>query len=182
MTSPVRPADLDAVPAQPVPVVLALGSNLGDSAATLTSAVAVLDDVDSLTVDRVSPVVQTAPVGGPDQGDYLNAVVLAVTTLSPHQLLAAVHVVEAAHGRTRETRWGARTLDVDVIAYGELVCAGERLEVPHPRAHERAFVLVPWAAVDPDAVLPGPHGGRVNDLAAAAPDAVGVRPTAVQIR
>lgn len=182
MTSPVRPVDLDAVPGEPVPVVLALGSNLGDRTATLASAVSALDGVHGLTVERVSPVVETAPVGGPEQDDYLNAVVLAVTTLSPHALLTAVQEVETAFGRVRHVRWGARTLDVDVVTYADLVCVGERLELPHPRAYQRAFVLVPWAAVDARAVLPGPRGGRVTELAGAAPDAAGVRSTTVQIR
>lgn len=179
MTSPVRAVDLYATPVQPVHVVLALGSNLGDRAATLASAVAALVSVDGLAVGTSSPVVETDPVGGPDQADYLNAVLVGTTTLSPHDLLAATQSVEDAHGRERGIRWGPRTLDVDIVAYGDLVCTGERLEVPHPRAHLRAFVLTPWAAVEPDAVLPGPRGGRVADLAASAPDAGGLRPSPV---
>lgn len=162
-----------AVPA--VPVVLALGSNLGDREATLRSAVGSLRRVAGLAVERVSPVVETDPVGGPEQGDYLNAVVTGRTTLAAHALLAACQQVEHAHDRVRETHWGPRTLDIDVIAYGTTVSDDAALTLPHPRAHERAFVLVPWQQVDPDAVLPGPNGGPVPRLAAAAPDRAGVR-------
>jgi 2-amino-4-hydroxy-6-hydroxymethyldihydropteridine diphosphokinase len=182
MTSPVRAVDLDAVPASATHVVLALGSNLGDRAATLTSAVADLDAVEGLVVEAVSPVVETDPVGGPEQDDYLNAVVVGATTLSPHALLSAARSVEVAHGRVHRTHWGARTLDVDVITYGDLVSRGGRLELPHPRAHQRAFVLLPWASLEPDAVLPGPGGGRVAELAAAAGDASGTRETDVRLR
>jgi 2-amino-4-hydroxy-6-hydroxymethyldihydropteridine diphosphokinase len=163
-------------PLPAVPVVLALGSNLGDAAAHLQGAVDALAGTEGLAVHRVSPVVETDPVGGPEQDVYLNAVVLGSTTLAPHELLARCQQVEAQHGRVRETRWGPRTLDVDVITYGATVDDDERLTLPHPRAHLRAFVLVPWALADPDAVLPGPDGGRVADLAARADDRAGVRP------
>ena len=123
----------------------------------------------------VSPVVETDPVGGPEQPDYLNAVVLGTTGLSGPELLAACQQVEADHDRVREIRWGPRTLDVDVIAYGETVSDDPVLTLPHPRAHERGFVLVPWSLADPDAVLPGPAGGPVADLAARAADRDGVR-------
>lgn len=181
MTSPVRAVDLDAVPPGPVHVVLALGSNLGDRAATLASAVAALAQVAGLVVAGASPVVETAPVGGPEQSDYLNAVLVGRTTLSPHALLVATQSVEDAHGRARQTRWGARTLDVDIIVYGDLVSRGADLELPHPRAHQRAFVLVPWCSLDADAVLPGPSGGQVADLAAQAPDLAGTRPAHVHL-
>ena len=174
MTSPVRVVDLDAVPDHPVPVVLALGSNLGDRAATLRAAVSDLSRW--LTDVRVSPVVETDPVGGPEQGDYLNAVMVGRSGSSPRELLRRCRLVEAAHGRQRTERWGPRTLDVDVVAVGDLVASDADLSLPHPRAHERAFVLVPWAALDPGAVLPGPSGGRVAALAAVAADAGGVRP------
>lgn len=157
----------DEPPAGPVPAVLALGSNLGDRVATLRSAVAALDAADGVHVVRVSPVVETDPVG-PEQPDYLNAVVLVETTLSPLALLAACQRVEDAHGRERLVRWGARTLDVDVVDVAGAVASGPGLDLPHPRARERAFVLVPWLAADPDAVLPGPDGpARVADLLAA---------------
>ena len=161
-----------------VPVVLALGANLGDRVATLAAAVAGLAAVDGLTVHAVSPVFATAPVGGPPQPDYLNAVVLARTTLAPARLLAACQGVEAEHGRERSVRWGPRTLDVDVIAYGtagspdEVLLDDPDLTLPHPRAHQRAFVLAPWAALDPRAMLRRPDGtlASVGALLAAAAD------------
>lgn len=135
--------------------VLALGANLGDRLAALRDAVAAL--AREVGVDAVSPIYETAPVGGPEQQDYLNAVVLVTTTLAPRDLLALAHRVEAAAGRERLERWGPRTLDVDVVAYDEVVSDDPDLTLPHPRAHERAFVLRPWLDLDPDAVLPG-HG------------------------
>ena len=112
----------------------------------------------------VSPVYETVPVGGPPQPDYLNAVVLARTTLAPRKLLDRLQEVEAAFDRIRDVRWGPRTLDVDIISV-----EGERsddpvLTLPHPRAHERAFVLAPWQDADPGAELPG-HGSVAALLA-----------------
>jgi len=161
------------------PVVLALGSNLGDGAPTLGSAVAALAATPGLTVTAVSPVVRTEPVGGPEQPPYLNAVVLGVTALAPLELLAACVRVEQAHGRTRSVRWGPRTLDVDVVDYAGVVSRAAELTLPHPRAAQRAFVLAPWLAVDPGATLSTPDGDPpvpVRELLAAAPDAGGVRP------
>lgn len=144
-----------AVPADDVPVVLALGANLGDREATLVSAVRALGALDGVDVSGVSAVVETAPVGGPEQPRYLNAVLLARTTLSARGLLHACQDIEAAHARTREVRWGPRTLDVDLVAYGDLVVTTGDLVLPHPRARKRAFVLQPWLLTDPGAVLPG---------------------------
>ncbi|GAB2690932.1 2-amino-4-hydroxy-6-hydroxymethyldihydropteridine diphosphokinase [Thalassiella azotivora] len=176
MTSPVRPVDLDATPRAAVDAVLALGSNLGDRVATLQGAVDALAAEPDVDVVAVSPVVETDPVGGPEQDDYLNAVVAVRTGLSPRRLLAACHRVEARFGRERAVRWGPRTLDVDVVAFGDLVSSDAELTLPHPRAHDRAFVLAPWARLDPRAALPGPDGGPVALLAARAADADGVRP------
>jgi len=106
----------------------------------------------------VSSVYSTAPVGGPEQDDYLNAVVLVDTELSPHELLALAQRIEADHHRTREVRWGPRTLDVDLIALqdaeGEVIMDTADLTLPHPRAFERAFVCVPWTDVEPERALP----------------------------
>ena len=140
-------------------VVLSLGSNLGDRLAHLREAVDALSR--SVVVEAVSPVYETAPVGGPAQDDYLNAVVLATTDLSPRDVVALCQEVEAGEGRERLERWGPRTLDVDLIAYDDLVSDDPVATVPHPRAHERSFVLEPWLAVDPSAVL---GGRRVADL------------------
>ena len=165
-------------------MVLALGANLGDRAATLRAALDELDATEGLALQGVSPLVETDPVGGPDQPDYLNLVAVFRATLSPAELLAACHAVEQRHGRERVVRWGARTLDVDVIAYGrpgspsEVVSADADLTLPHPRAHERAFVLSPWSQLQPDAELRLPSGEvrAVRDLLAAAADREGVRP------
>jgi 2-amino-4-hydroxy-6-hydroxymethyldihydropteridine diphosphokinase len=155
---------LDAVPAAQVPAVLALGTNLGDREGTLRSAVAAIAVLDGVRLRAVSPVVETDPVGGPEQPDYLNAVLAVDTTLSPRGLLAGCHAVEAAHFRRRDVRWGPRTLDVDLISYDAVIAAGPDLELPHPRAHRRGFVLQPWLELEPEAVLPG--AGPVAALAA----------------
>lgn len=146
------------------PVVLALGSNLGDRMAKLRLGVAVLDG-DGITATSVSGVFETAPVGGPAQDNYLNAVLLAVSALPARQILARCAAAESAAGRVRAVRWGPRTLDVDIITCGDETYAEPDLTLPHPRAHERAFVLAPWLDADPAAVLPG--RGRVADLLAA---------------
>jgi 2-amino-4-hydroxy-6-hydroxymethyldihydropteridine diphosphokinase len=152
--------------------VLALGSNEDDRPAILQGAVAALASTPGLAVVAVSPVYETDPVGGPEQPDYLNAVVLVEGDLDPRALLERSLAVEAAFARVRDVRWGPRTLDVDVVAVGDLRVDEPDLVVPHPRAAERPFVLVPWLDVDPEAVLPG--AGRVADLAAGL-DRTGVR-------
>jgi 2-amino-4-hydroxy-6-hydroxymethyldihydropteridine diphosphokinase len=143
-------------------VVLALGSNLGDRLAILQGAVAALADTPALEVRAVSPVYETEPVGGPDQPDYLNAVVVASGPQSPRTLLERALAVEDAFDRVRDARWGPRTLDVDLVVVGDEVVVEPDLVVPHPRAAQRAFVLAPWRDVEPDAVLPG--AGRIADV------------------
>ena len=165
---------LDEPPAEPVRAVLALGANLGPAQETLRQAVADIAATPGIEVVAVSPLARTAAVG-PEQPDFLNAVVLTRTTLAPRDLLRAVHAVEQRHGRERLEHWGPRTLDVDIVVYGETQAVTDDLELPHPRAHERAFVLQPWAQVDPEAFLPGLGGGPVAQLAATAPDRDGVR-------
>ncbi len=166
---------LDERPSAPVDVVLALGANLGPAVDTLRAAVADLTRVPGLEVTRVSPLARTAAVGGPDQPDFLNTVVLARTTLAPRELLRACQGIESAHGRERHERWGPRTLDVDIVVYDSVLAVTDDLELPHPRAYQRAFVLQPWAQADPEAVLPGLGGGPVAMLADTAPDKDGVR-------
>ena len=143
---------------------LALGSNLGDRLGHLRAAVHALPDLVA-----VSPLYETDPVGGPGgQGAYLNAVVELGTELGPRELLALCHRLEAAAGRERAERWGPRTLDVDVLAVGELRLDDSDLQVPHPRMAERRFVMAPLADVAPDVVAPGWEGraeGRVRRLA-----------------
>jgi len=145
---------------------LALGSNLGDRLDYLQAAVDALTDSPEIVPVAVSSVYETEPVGGPEeQPAFLNAVLIVDTTLSPRSLMERCQAAEAAFGRTREVPKGPRTLDVDVLAVGEGTVDDEDLQVPHPRLAERAFVLVPWAEVDPDFEVPGL--GSVADLAAA---------------
>jgi 2-amino-4-hydroxy-6-hydroxymethyldihydropteridine diphosphokinase len=151
--------------------VLSLGANLGDRAGTLRAA------VEALTSDGLvarSTLFETPPWGPVEQPPYLNAVVFVRGDRDAAGWLALAHELERAAGRTREVRWGARTLDVDVVTVtaddGTPVLSDDpALTLPHPRAHERAFVLVPWLSLDPTAVLPG-HG-RVADLVEALPPA-----------
>lgn len=133
--------------------VLSIGSNLGDRLAHLRSVVEALRPV------RVSSVYETAPWGGVEQADFLNAVVIAEDAdLDAYGWLARAQELEAAAGRVREVRWGPRTLDVDVIDVDGIVSADPVLTLPHPRAHERAFVLVPWAEIDPAVPAPADTG------------------------
>jgi len=146
--------------------VIAVGSNLGDREGTIRQAVLALAAHPGIRIVEASPLVVTPAlkVEGVDHEapEYLNAVLGVETTLSARALLAELHRIEDAHGRTREQRWGDRTLDLDIVTFGELRSEDPRLSLPHPRAHERVFVLAPWAAMDEEAVLPG-HG-RVVDL------------------
>ncbi|MBR8742021.1 2-amino-4-hydroxy-6-hydroxymethyldihydropteridine diphosphokinase [Nocardiopsis sp. MG754419] len=136
--------------------VLALGSNLGDRHATLRGAVEALSSGPGApTPVAVSPVYETAPVGGPDQGAYLNAVLVVDFDGTARELLERALATEQAFARVREVRWGPRTLDVDVITFGDTVDDDPVLTLPHPRAHLRAFVLRPWLDADPAAVVPG---------------------------
>jgi 2-amino-4-hydroxy-6-hydroxymethyldihydropteridine diphosphokinase len=151
--------------------VISLGSNLGDRLASLQAAVGLLCR-DGLDCVGVSGVYETAPVGGPPQEDYLNAVLLAATELSAGDVLRRCLDAETALHRVRAQRWGPRTLDADVIAVGGERSDGPLLTLPHPRAHERAFVLVPWHDIDADAPVSG--RGPVRDLLADL-DAGGIR-------
>jgi 2-amino-4-hydroxy-6-hydroxymethyldihydropteridine diphosphokinase len=143
---------------------LALGANLGDPRSTLRAAVAGLSAHPDVTVDRVSSLWRTAAVGGPEQPDYLNAVVLVDTDLDARALLDLAHELEDAAGRVREVRWGPRTLDVDLLAVGDERSDDLELSLPHPHAHERRFVLAPWAEVEPGFVL-APATGPARSVA-----------------
>ena len=150
------------------PAVISMGANLGDRQATLLAAARELAETDGVELTAISPVIETAalrPTGvDHDAPSYLNAVALVRTTLTPDALLDVLNRIEAAHGRVRADRWGDRTLDLDIVDFAGLTISTDRLTLPHPRVFERDFVLKPWLAVDPDAVLPG-HG-RVADLVA----------------
>ncbi|MFE3268520.1 2-amino-4-hydroxy-6-hydroxymethyldihydropteridine diphosphokinase [Streptomyces sp. NPDC059215] len=150
----------------PKRAVLSLGSNLGNRLETLQGAVDALEDTPGVRVKAVSPVYETEPWGVEpgSQPSYLNAVVVLRTSLPPSSLLERAHAVEEAFDRVRDERWGARTIDVDIVAYADVVSDDPVLTLPHPHAHERAFVLAPWHDVDPEAQLPG--RGPVGQLLA----------------
>ncbi|MGG2466056.1 2-amino-4-hydroxy-6-hydroxymethyldihydropteridine diphosphokinase [Streptomyces sp. RGM 3693] len=157
----------DVTLSNPKRAVISLGSNLGNRLETLQGAIDALEDTPGVRVKAVSPVYETEP-WGVDPGSqpaYFNAVVLIKTTLPPDSLLERGHAIEEAFERVRDERWGPRTIDVDILAYQDVVSDDPRLTLPHPRAHERAFVLVPWHDVDPEAEVPG--RGAVAALLAA---------------
>ena len=149
-------------------VVYSLGSNMGDRLGNLQGAVDALRDTPDVIVVDVSPVYETEPIGGPtDSPKFLNLVVVAESTLEPRTLLERALAIEDAFGRRRTgERWAPRTLDVDLIMVGNSKSDQDDLKLPHPLAHERGFVLVPWREIDPKGELPG--RGPVADLAAAA--------------
>ncbi|MFJ7237579.1 2-amino-4-hydroxy-6-hydroxymethyldihydropteridine diphosphokinase [Streptomyces olivaceus] len=147
----------DTTLSNPKRAVIALGANLGNRLETLQGAIDALEDTPGVRVKGVSPVYETEPwgVAPGSQPTYFNAVVVVKTTLPPSSLLERAHAVEEAFHRVRDEHWGPRTLDVDIVAYAEVVSDDPLLTLPHPRAHERAFVLAPWLDVDPEALLPG---------------------------
>ena len=134
-------------------LVLALGSNLGNRESNIEEAVSELENIIEIT--HLSTLHETAPVGGPKQGDYLNAVLIGESELTPHELLALTSKIESKLGRVREVRNGPRTIDIDIIVFGEIQINTPDLQIPHPRAHQREFVLAPWLEIDPDAQIPG---------------------------
>jgi 2-amino-4-hydroxy-6-hydroxymethyldihydropteridine diphosphokinase len=147
----------DVTLSNPKRAVIALGSNLGNRLETLQGAIDALEDTPGLRVKAVSPVYETEPWGVEpgSQPSYFNAVVVIKTTLPPSSLLERGQAIEEAFDRVRDGRWGPRTLDVDILAYADVVSDDPLLTLPHPRAHQRAFVLVPWHDVDPEAEVPG---------------------------
>ena len=157
-----------------LPAVLSLGSNLGDREATIRAAIAEISRIDGVTVVAASSLVESAAVklDGVDEDApaYLNAVVAIRTALDPDDLLTALNAIEHEHGRVREVRWGDRTLDIDIVDFGGLRVDSDRLTLPHPRAAERGFVLVPWLEIEPLATLLA--RGRVDQLPAATVDDV----------
>ena len=153
---------------RPHGAVIAFGANLGDRARTIRAAAADIDALPGTSLIVLSSLVESAAVK--PQGidyeapTYVNAVALVETTMEPHQLLAALNTIESAHGRTRQERWGDRTLDLDIITYDILEMSDDELTLPHPRAAERSFVLAPWLELDPDAAIPG--RGNADELLA----------------
>jgi 2-amino-4-hydroxy-6-hydroxymethyldihydropteridine diphosphokinase len=133
--------------------VIALGSNLGNRELNIDSAIAELAKIIEIT--HLSTNHETDPVGGPEQPKYLNAILIAETHLDPHELLISMLEIENKLGRKREIHWGPRTIDLDLIVVGDEVVVSDVLVLPHPRAHERKFVLEPWFEIDPTAQIPG---------------------------
>jgi 2-amino-4-hydroxy-6-hydroxymethyldihydropteridine diphosphokinase len=138
-----------------VTAYLGLGANLGDRLGNLQRAVDLLGQQQGVTVVRCSRVYETDPIGGPPQPPFLNAVLEIATELSPHELLSACKGIENALGRVRVVRWGPRPIDIDILTYDETTIDEADLQVPHPRMHERGFVLAPLAELTDDPPLPG---------------------------
>jgi 2-amino-4-hydroxy-6-hydroxymethyldihydropteridine diphosphokinase len=132
-----------------------LGANLENPLQQVRQAISELDAIEHTRVVVASSLYRSAPVGYADQPDFINAVAKMQTRLSPHELLDALHVIENRHGRRRSLRNAPRTLDLDLLLYGMLVVDEDGLTLPHPRMHERAFVLLPLAEIAPEALLPG---------------------------
>lgn len=156
-------------------VVLAIGGNLGDVPVTLMHTVEALSYMEGFQIEDVSPIMRTKPVLAPGQApqpDYWNAVVVGSAIATPDELFAQTSRIERELGRERHERWGARTVDIDIIQIEGLASTDPALTLPHPRARERAFVLAPWLLCDPDAILEGV--GRVSDLLADTPDREGI--------
>ena len=141
-------------------VVISLGSNLGDSPEIMARAIESLKSV--LFDVEVSSIIETAPWGFEDQPNFLNAVVVGEFAGNALELLSLLQEIEQAEKRVRDIRWGPRTLDLDIITFGDEVIESSELQIPHPRAHERAFVLEPWLEIEPDAEIP--QKGRVVNL------------------
>jgi 2-amino-4-hydroxy-6-hydroxymethyldihydropteridine diphosphokinase len=152
---------------EPVLAILAIGGNLGKRRKTIRSGLKSLAATKGISKVLCSPLVESSAVTeeGVDESkpNYMNGVVQIMTTLKPKELLTEIRRIETEHGRIRIERWGSRTLDIDIVTYGDVLKATKELTIPHPRAFERAFVLVPWALLDPQAVLPG--YGKVAELA-----------------
>ena len=142
--------------------VVALGANIGNPKEQMDLAVAMLKEATIVTA--VSSYYTTKPVGGPEQPDYINAVCILESELPAIDLLSLLHGIEKSLGRERIERWGPRTIDLDLIQYGTLLSSAEELELPHPRAFERRFVLEPWHEIEPDALLL--THGKISELLA----------------
>jgi len=140
--------------------VISLGANLGNPKDNLDTALALLREATILK--SVSSYITTKPVGGPEQPDYLNAICIVDSDLPALDLLSVLHGIEKAMGRERIQHWGPRTIDLDLIQYGDLISKADELVLPHPRAHERRFVLQPWFEIEPDAILL--THGAIKDL------------------
>ena len=142
--------------------VIALGANIGNPKEQMNLAVAMLRE--STEFIALSSYYTTKPVGGPEQPDYINAVCIIESELPALDLLSLLHGIEKSLGRERNEKWGPRTIDLDLIQYGNLLSKADELELPHPRAYERRFVLEPWHEIEPDAILL--THGKISELLA----------------
>lgn len=140
--------------------VVALGANIGNPQEQMDLAIAMLKEATEVTA--ISSYYVTKPVGGPEQPDYINAVCILESDLPALDLLSLLHGIEKSLGRERSEKWGPRTIDLDLIQYGSLLSKADELELPHPRAYERRFVLEPWHEIEPDAVLL--THGKISEL------------------
>jgi 2-amino-4-hydroxy-6-hydroxymethyldihydropteridine diphosphokinase len=140
--------------------IISLGANLGNPKENLDTAIALLRE--ATDVKAVSSYITTDPIGGPEQPKYLNAVCIIDSDLPAMDLLSMLHGIEKALGRERLERWGPRTIDLDLIQFADLISKADELTLPHPRAHERRFVLEPWLEIEPDAILL--THGKIKDL------------------
>ena len=140
--------------------VISLGANIGNPEEQMQLAIAMLRE--ATDVIALSSIYTTEPVGGPEQPNYLNAICITESDLPAADLFALLHGIEKTLGRERVERWGPRTIDLDLIQYGTILSSAEELELPHPRAHERKFVLEPWLEVEPDAILL--THGKISEL------------------
>ena len=156
--------------------VIGIGSNMGDSVSIVRRAIDEIEATFDIDVDERSSLYRTRPVGGPEQDDYINAVVVMHCDRDPDRVLAGLQEIEHEFGRVRDVRWGPRTLDLDIIAVNDMISVDPDLTLPHPRAHERTFVLVPWHEIDPEATLPhhGPIENLINRLTHDAEDDSGI--------
>lgn len=147
--------------------ILALGGNLGDRQGNIAAAVTAIGETKGVKVRQLSPLVESYAVTAEGVDDskpnYINAVLRVDTRLKPKRLLKEMRRIETELGRVRVERWGSRTIDIDIVTYGDRLISKKKLEVPHPRAYQRAFVMVPWSLIEPDAILPG-HGS-VTEIA-----------------
>jgi 2-amino-4-hydroxy-6-hydroxymethyldihydropteridine diphosphokinase len=140
--------------------VVALGANLEEPRKAIELAIELLKQ--AADVIAISSLYETEPVGGPEQDNYINAVLILESELPAAELLSLLHGIEKSMGRVRDVRWGPRVIDLDLIQYGTLLSESEELTLPHPRAHERRFVLEPWHEIEPDAILL--TQGRIDQL------------------
>lgn len=150
---------------------MSIGSNVGDREGYLKSALIKLAK-NSVIIEKVSPIYETEPVGYKEQGKFLNAVVQTKTELKPHELLKIINTVEKELGRERLIRWGPRTIDIDILLYGDVTINDDDLKIPHERMWERAFVLVPLNDIAPNIVK---GGMKLSDIVESLPDKIGVR-------